>query len=117
VADDVRVPLGTDWEVDLDLSALDQLTRQLVEVAGETLTFFFAATASGAAINAGVSITLTDLGNGRYYGFVPGASMTTHLASYAGQQIYPRLSAGSSRLDAVFGQSRYIVAQVAEVAT
>lgn len=115
--EDIAVPLGTDFEVDLDLTAIDQATRALVSLAGETLTFFFAASAAGTAIHADLSIVLTDLGNGRYYGYVPGANMTVQLTTYTGQQVYPRLTAGSARLDGVFADARYLVTQVAEVAS
>lgn len=111
----IPVPLGTDWEVDLDLSALSELTRAPAALVGETLSFWFSATKSGAAIHADVSMTLTDLGNGRYYGFIPGANMTAQLAAYAGQQVFPRLYCAEAAFDGVFADGRYVVTQVAEV--
>ena len=115
MADVIAVPLASDWECDLDLTAIDQATRALAGLPGETLVFFFAASPAGAAIDAALSIVLTDLGEGRYYGFVPGVSMSAHLVDYVGQQVYPRLTAGSARLDGVFADARYLVTQTAEL--
>lgn len=111
----IPVPLGTDFEIDLDVAALNQATRAPAALVGETLTFWLSATASGGAIHADLSLTLTDLGDGRYYGFIPGASMTARLAAYAGQQVYPRLYCAEAVLDGVFRGGRYLVTQVAEI--
>lgn len=115
--DIIPVPLGTDWEVDIDLSALHQGTRAPAALEGETLTYWFAATEAGAAIHAELSMTLTDLGGGRYYGVISGAFMTARLAAYAGQQVYPRLYCAEAALDGVFADGRYVVTQMARVAT
>lgn len=113
--DTVLIPLGTDFEIDLDLMAMDQALREVAALAGQTLTFFLAATVAGAAIDATLSVTLTDLGAGRYYGVINGSDISAKLTTYVGQRIYPRLSAAGTTFDGVFADADYIVSQVAEV--
>lgn len=111
----IAVPLGTDFEVDLDLTAFDQALREDLGAAGETVTFFFAATPAGATIHADLSVALTDLGDGRYYGTISGAFLTAQLAAYVGQRVFPRLVVAEACFDGVFADADYIVTDVAEV--
>lgn len=92
------LPLGNDFEVSINLASYDQLEKEVVAEEGRTVTALIAATPTGAAINAALSITLTDTGDGDYYGVIQGDNIDSYLTTYLGELVYLRITSGSSDL-------------------
>lgn len=98
MCDTPELPLGNDFEVGINVSAFDPLEKEVLAQEGRSVTALIAATPTGAAIHASLSIALADLQDGDYHGVIQGADIDTHLTAYLGQEVWVRITSGSSDL-------------------
>lgn len=98
MSDVAELPLGNDFEVGINVSAFDPLVKDVVAQEGRSITALLAASPTGAAIHASLSITLSDLQDGDYHGVIQGADIDTNLTAYVGQHVWLRILSGSSDL-------------------
>jgi hypothetical protein len=92
MADLVReVPLGTDWDVFYKMKRRNASTG-LLEAAANVgpFTGYFSLTRGGSAIDAAVSVTVSELASapGEYLGLIQAAGIDTHLGPLENQLIY-----------------------------
>lgn len=91
-----RLPLGVDVVFHLKgVKVFDPNTGTRVLATGLTIVARVAATPTGAALDASLSLTLTERAAGEYYGVLQGSASETYARAYLGALVYGVLQSGS----------------------
>ena len=88
---------GNDQEFEYEITDKVTATGLTQAAAGLTgLTCHYAATKTGATIDASLSVSASERGStGRYYGVHQGSDLTTYLAAYVGKRVFRVLAKGT----------------------
>jgi len=88
---------GNDQEFEYELDQKNASTGLAEAATGLSgLTCHYAATKTGATIDASLSVSASERGStGRYYGVHQGSDLTTYLAAYVGKRVFRVLAKGT----------------------